>query len=99
MKEIAVTYFFKSDSNPNVAYQTIEWDNGEKSCDCPGWTRRNPPGGRTCKHVRFVQAGLGARHAVAMVEQSNAARRTPQRAMQEPSFNLNRRRRFDLNSD
>jgi hypothetical protein len=93
-KEVATTFFFSSESNPNVVYQTIQWTTGELSCDCKGWTRRNPPGGRTCRHVRLVQAGLGARHAVKVVEQSTPARRTPQRAS-EPVL-AGPRRRFAL---
>lgn len=58
------TYFFRSDSDPDKLYQTLEYDNGETSCDCKGWTRRNPPGGRTCKHTRLVNAKLAGKDAV-----------------------------------
>lgn len=39
-----------------VGYSNSVAFSGETSCDCPGWTKRNPTGGRTCKHVRdYVQ--------------------------------------------
>lgn len=84
MNTIATTYIFDSDSS-SKQYQTLQYVDGTLSCDCPGWTRRNPPGGRTCKHTRFVQAGLGARHAVSVVENSTPAVRSKQRAL-EPVF-------------
>lgn len=81
MKEIACTFIFASDSNPSKTYQCLQYDDGSTSCNCFGWTKRvQPSGARSCRHTRDVEAGLGERHAVAMVEQSNAARRTPQRA-------------------
>lgn len=60
------TWFFASDSNRNKLYQTLEYDDGFTSCECPGWTRRNPPGGRTCKHVRLVQCGFALANHEAM---------------------------------
>lgn len=60
MSTLFRSYFFRSDSRPDKLYQTLEYENGQTSCDCPGWTRRNPPGGRTCKHTRLVSAGLAA---------------------------------------
>jgi len=36
---------------PGMAYTVCEVSDGSTSCDCMGWTRRNPPGGRTCKHT------------------------------------------------
>lgn len=62
-KEISTTYFFESSSGGKM-YQTQLYDDGTTSCDCNGWTRRNPPGGRSCKHTRLVEAGLGEREAV-----------------------------------
>ncbi len=62
-------WVFNSDSTPGKKYQVLEWNAMEfkpkgtlvaellYSCDCPGWTRRNPPTGRTCKHVRLVMSG------------------------------------------
>ena len=60
MKTVQDTHFFSSDSNPGKEYQVIVWSDGTVSCDCPGWTRRVPVGGRTCKHTRKVQFGLQA---------------------------------------
>jgi len=86
-KETATLFVFDSSSGCNQ-YQTLQYTDGTTSCDCPGWTRRNPPSGRSCKHTRFVDAGLGNRNAVKVVEYSAPApvRRTPQRAMPEPVF-------------
>lgn len=73
------TYFFRSDSDPDRLYQTLEHTDTRASgraltCDCPGWTRRNAPGGRTCKHVRLVAAGssLAVRSAVRVVDEDTA---------------------------
>ena len=46
----AATYPSKSD--PTKGYNVCEVSDGSISCDCMGWTRRNPPGGRTCKHTQ-----------------------------------------------
>lgn len=58
MNNLQRFWAFRSESNAEKTYQTCEWEGGLLSCDCPGWTRRNPPTGRTCRHVRLVQAGL-----------------------------------------
>lgn len=57
MRDLIRFWVFRSSSGRGL-YQTIEWGDGTGSCDCPGWTRRNPPGGRTCKHVRLVLCGM-----------------------------------------
>lgn len=50
----AATY--PSSSNAAKSYTVCEVSDGTTSCDCMGWTRRNPPGGRTCKHTEdYVQ--------------------------------------------
>jgi len=45
-----------------MAYTVCEVNDGTTSCDCMGWTRRNPPGGRTCKHTQdyenFLNDGI-----------------------------------------
>lgn len=98
-KEIASTYVFRSDSNPAKAYQTLQYTDGTTSCECPGWARRNPPGGRTCKHTRYVEMGVGAQYAESCSEQSVPARRTPQRAMPQPTFSRPTGRRMELRDD
>jgi len=45
---------FQSSSNPKVFYQTIQWENGDVTCNCPGWCRRSI---RECKHTRAVALG------------------------------------------
>lgn len=44
-------------SDPN-GYTVCEVSDGTVSCNCMGWTRRNPPGGRTCKHTQDYLAFL-----------------------------------------
>jgi hypothetical protein len=56
MKWVTQVWFFASSSG-NGMYQTLLYDDDTLSCDCPGWTRRNPPGGRQCKHTRAVACG------------------------------------------
>lgn len=55
---IARTWFFKSGSNPDKVYETIQYTDSSTSCNCPGWTRRCKNGIRTCKHVRMVESGI-----------------------------------------
>ncbi|KKL56236.1 hypothetical protein LCGC14_2247480 [marine sediment metagenome] len=43
-----------------MAYTVCEVSDGSTSCDCMGWTRRNPPGGRTCKHTQDYELTLRA---------------------------------------
>ena len=43
---------------PGMAYTVCEVSDGSTSCDCMGWTRRNPPGGRTCKHTQDYELTL-----------------------------------------
>ncbi len=50
-KQITRVWTFASDSNPNIQYQTLQYADGRKSCDCPGWCRRvAADGSRSCKH-------------------------------------------------
>ena len=51
---------YASKSNPNKGYNVCEVSDGTTSCDCMGWTRRNPPGGRTCKHTQDYELTLRA---------------------------------------
>lgn len=43
---------------PGMFYTVCEVSDGSTSCDCPGWTRRNPAGGRTCKHIQDYETFL-----------------------------------------
>ena len=51
---------YPSKSDPNKGYDVCEVSDGTTSCDCMGWTRRNPPGGRTCKHTQDYELTLRA---------------------------------------
>lgn len=42
---------YPSKSDPTKGYTVCEVNDGTLSCDCMGWTRRNPPTGRTCRHT------------------------------------------------
>lgn len=68
-KQISKTFFFSSDSDPDRTYQTLLYDNGETSCDCRGWVFKRG-GTRSCRHTRFVEAGLGERHAIRVIGSS-----------------------------
>jgi hypothetical protein len=39
-KQITRVWSFASDSNPNIEYETLQYVDGTKSCNCMGWTRR-----------------------------------------------------------
>jgi hypothetical protein len=56
-KQITKVWTFESSSG-NGTYETLQYDDGSTSCNCFGWTHRNPPGGRTCKHTRLVDQGI-----------------------------------------
>jgi hypothetical protein len=57
MKTPTHRWTFESSSS-NKTYETLKYDDGSLSCDCPGWCRRvSQDGSRTCKHVRAVQCG------------------------------------------
>jgi hypothetical protein len=67
-KNIAKAWVFKSDSNPNITYETLSYDDGTTSCGCKGWTRRvAADGSRSCKHTRLVDMGLADQHCVSTV--------------------------------
>ena len=48
------TWDFSSKSNPSKTYETVKWEDGTYSCNCPGWTRRVKNGKRFCTHVDQV---------------------------------------------
>ena len=49
---------YPSSSDPKKRYTVCEVSDGTTSCDCFGWTRRNPPGGRNCKHTQDYETYL-----------------------------------------
>lgn len=57
MRTVSAVYTFASKSDPDKEpYQTLVYDDGTLSCDCPGWTRRRQAdGSRTCRHVRAIE--------------------------------------------
>jgi hypothetical protein len=57
-RTILNVWLFRSDSNPDKQYETLQYSDGSTSCNCPGWTRRVSAGGqRSCKHTRLVDMG------------------------------------------
>lgn len=70
---IVDTWLFASETSSR-AYQTLRYADGSTSCDCPGWTKRLPAGGRTCKHTRLVSMGEADKHAIAQEHASIEAR-------------------------
>jgi hypothetical protein len=64
-KSVAKVWTFKSDSNPNKSYETLQYSDSSTSCQCPGWTRRvTSDGNRSCKHTRLIDQGLADSHCV-----------------------------------
>ncbi len=62
-KPIRQVWTFRSDSNPNLEYQTLQYADGTTSCACKGWTRRvAADGSRSCKHCRWVDLGTADHH-------------------------------------
>jgi hypothetical protein len=55
-KSFTPAAWYPSSRDPKKGYTVCEVSDGTVSCDCMGWTRRNPPGGRTCKHTQdYIQ--------------------------------------------
>ncbi len=48
----------RSHSNPDKSYETIQWSNGEITCNCRGWIFPKNGNPRTCRHVRDVEVAL-----------------------------------------
>lgn len=99
---IATLFIFASDSS-SAQYQTLVYMDGTISCECKGWTRRVATDGtRSCKHTRYVEAGMGNQHAIKVVEYSTPMPRqtpnriAPQRAMQQPALPPRLGRVFDF---
>lgn len=65
-KSITRVWTFRSDSNPNIEYETLQYQDGSTSCNCKGWTRRVAADGtRTCKHCRLVDMGTADSNCIA----------------------------------
>ena len=65
-KPIRTVWTFRSDSNPDQEYQTLQYADGTTSCAC-SWTRRvaTADGSRSCKHTRWVDMGTAEHHCTA----------------------------------
>jgi hypothetical protein len=62
-KPIRKVWTFRSDSDPDHEYQTLQYVDDSKSCDCRGWCRRvAADGSRSCKHTRWVDLGTADHH-------------------------------------
>jgi hypothetical protein len=71
-KPIRQVWTFRSDSNPDVEYQTLQYADGSTSCQCKGWTCRvAADGSRSCKHTRWVDMGVADSHCAATHNYSN----------------------------
>lgn len=65
-KPIRTVWTFRSDSDPDLEYQTLQYADGTTSCACKGWTRRvAADGSRSCKHTRWVDLGTASQHCTA----------------------------------
>src|SRR4051794_41074080 len=63
---IQQVWTFRSDSRPDVEYQTLQYTDRSTSCNCAGWTKRvASDGSRSCKHTRLVDLGTASRHCTA----------------------------------
>jgi hypothetical protein len=65
-KPILKVWTFRSDSDPDVSYQTLQYTDETTPCDCRGWCRRvAADGSRSCKHTRWVDQGIADRYCTA----------------------------------
>jgi hypothetical protein len=49
---------FPSHSTPDKNYETVQWSNGELTCNCRGWIYPKNGNPRTCAHVRRAELEL-----------------------------------------
>ena len=71
-KPISRVWTFRSDSDPDVSYHTLQYTDGTASCDCRGWCRRvAADGSRSCKHSRWVDLGIADRYCTASHDYDN----------------------------
>ena len=47
-----------SHSTPGKNYETIQWSNGELTCNCRGWIYPKNGNPRTCTHVQHAELQL-----------------------------------------
>jgi len=77
-KAIAKSWVFKSGSNPNKTYETLQYVDGSTSCQCPGWTRQvKPDGSRTCKHTRMVESGMADSECIKSLDMTQKVKSKP----------------------
>ena len=76
-KPIRQVWTFRSDSNPNQEYQTLQYTDGSTSCACKGWTRRvAADGSRSCKHTRWIDMGIAGHHCISTHNYEHQPQRT-----------------------
>src|SRR5665213_2657395 len=81
--QITQVWTFVSDSNPNVNYEALQYNDGSTSCNCKGWTRRvAADGSRSCKHTRYVDMGIADQHCTATHSYQSHQNHEPQRKEQ-----------------
>ena len=49
---------FPSHSTPGKDYETIQWANGELTCNCRGWIYPKNGNPRTCTHIQRAELEL-----------------------------------------
>ena len=88
MADIAKTWFFQSNSNPNKMYETTQYTDGSTSCQCHGWTMKKPGKERSCTHTRQVEAGLADRNCVKTLDKQVPTARNVAVKAQRPKGNV-----------
>ena len=68
MADIAKTWFFQSNSNPDKMYEATQYTDGSTSCQCKGWCMKKSGQERSCTHTRQIEAGLADRNCVKSVD-------------------------------
>lgn len=55
MKGKAISAWHRLSSKGTTSYEIILWENGELSCNCPGWIYPRDPNRRDCKHTKELK--------------------------------------------
>ena len=77
-QSIRKVWTFRSDSNPALHYETLQYADGGTSCGCKGWTLRvAADGSRSCKHTRWVDQGMADHHCLATHDYHNPQPQPP----------------------